>query len=376
LTKIAESSKALVKESVNDVERVNSIMQTEERKSAPRNTRMRIITGTVTVSIIHNSITKEINEVPLIKDNTHYEPIEDTKVINNLISDHQNNDIKEEITVSEYTKDKQDEMKYEEKEQLKALTQDLNKGNNGEMFERLLKSVNMIKEVLQSNLKLREQVHELTQRVGQQNTELFHMQCECEDQKEKIQILSKSNTANNVADELIQLRKEKLMLEQRVNYLESESTKMNSSKPFSNRKESGTDDNEPVRSIVNMCTLAPIKKINKRANRDTHIFFRPNNSKSKISTNKASAWIIADNLMESKGKRGDSLAIKRMAEPSFKSIYDNKKNSFNITIDRSDTIDIKENMHEDKIKSAYRIANNSTHKPKWNKPNFIYFDNA
>ena len=60
---------------------------------------------------------------------------------------------------------------------LNALTTGLIEGDKERVMDRLLQSVNMVKEVLQSNLKLREQVQEMGQRLDQQNAELFHLQC-------------------------------------------------------------------------------------------------------------------------------------------------------------------------------------------------------
>jgi len=171
---------------------------------------------------------------------------------------------------------------------LHALTTGLPEPDNKEhIMDRLLQSVNMVKEVLHSNLKLREQVQELSQKVDFQNAELFHLQCENEEQKDKIQILAgmndpsaipsvttKSPTNNepeidkedisledeskkqariDVAEEILQLKKDKSMLEQRVHYLEVENIHMHT-KNVKNEKPAnlpGTDDFEPVRSVLN-----------------------------------------------------------------------------------------------------------------------------
>ena len=66
--------------------------------------------------------------------------------------------------------------------------------NKNQSIDRLLKSVGRVKEVLKSNLELREQIQLLTKRIEMQNAELFHLQCENNDQKSKILILSNMNT--------------------------------------------------------------------------------------------------------------------------------------------------------------------------------------
>ena len=154
----------------------------------------------------------------------------------------------------------------------------------------------MVKEVLQSNLKLREQVQELSQKVDQSNADIFHLQCENDEQKEKIQILAgmandtitpatlcqkdialgtgegeetvgKSRTGSgmpltsgttlskgkiNVAEEILQLKRDKNMLAQRVHYLEIENIHMRTGTSHEERPSiSGTDDYEPVRSVLN-----------------------------------------------------------------------------------------------------------------------------
>ncbi len=159
---------------------------------------------------------------------------------------------------------------------LNALTVGLAEGDKERVMDRLLQSVNMVKEVLQSNLKLREQVQDQSQRLDQQNAELFHLQCENEEQREKISIMAgikpdpvlpvsqdlrrKANEEEpppaakriDVAEEILQLKRDKSMLEQRVHYLELENIDMHTSSPQAKRPSMpGTDDFEPVRSVLN-----------------------------------------------------------------------------------------------------------------------------
>ncbi len=174
---------------------------------------------------------------------------------------------------------------------LNALTTGLGEGDKERVMDRLLQSVNMVKEVLQSNLKLREQVQDLGQRLDQQNADLFHLQCENEEQRDKINILAgmkpdptipvqsmsntedvspvqgedstkKSGTPNSrmdVAEEILQLKRDKSMLEQRVQYLELENINMHTNTSHGKRPSMpGTDDFEPVRSVVNGKELRPL----------------------------------------------------------------------------------------------------------------------
>ena len=76
-----------------------------------------------------------------------------------------------------------------------------NKRKKEKMMDRLLKSGNMVKEVLQCNLQLREQIQELTQRLEVQNAELCSLQSENEEQKEKLQIIMSFDDPNLTSEE-------------------------------------------------------------------------------------------------------------------------------------------------------------------------------
>lgn len=370
-------------------QRASTIVQTEERKSAIRRGRIGIHIDTVAVDIINTEVIKKE------KVGSDYRTLPEAKCeplfANNEMTGYNKggNESEERMRKAKTLSIAQQPSKlveheektsddFESSSKLKALTLDLHSGNNEQILERLLKSVNMIKEVLQSNLKLRGQVHELTQRVGQQNTELFHMQCESEDQKEKIAVLSQIADSNNsacLANQLLQVKKKKSMLEQRVHYLETESAKMSSSKPYSTAKESGTDDSEPVRSVVG--TLAPVKKAaGRRSKQELCGAYRTVHADLKSCTNKLpSSWAIADNKL---GRRNESLASKRVSEVSLRNnrtTYQHQKLIKQIAFDMSDTIDvhIKENLYEEKRKKARNV---SVAAGKKSKPNQIYFDNS
>jgi len=190
----------------------------------------------------------------------------------------------------------------EEKEIEENITKKLDMENiNGDkekIMDRLIQSVNMVKDVLQTNLKLRQQILDSNKQVDQLNAELFHVQGENEELKEKIQILAEveqespikkpipepvkelgkiaksmvgpniklslSNTPGSaitphdrisVVSELYKLKKDKSMLEQRLLNLERENINIRAKKSnnasFINPDAAGTDDFEPVRSVIN-----------------------------------------------------------------------------------------------------------------------------
>lgn len=138
-----------------------------------------------------------------------------------------------------------------------------------EVMDRLLQSVNTVKNVLQTNLELRQQVLDLEKKLQQANAELYHLQTENEELKEKMKILESVNkeehTSPNVnekvaankmqgrmtvATELFKLKKDNSLLEQRLKNLERENISIRVS---SNMRQYLSEDNfEPVRSVVNV----------------------------------------------------------------------------------------------------------------------------
>lgn len=159
---------------------------------------------------------------------------------------------------------------------LNALATNLPEPTNKErIMDRLLKSVNMVKEVLQSNLKLREQVQELSQRLELQSAELFHLQTENEEQKDKLQLLTnlqenpttEKKQRLDVAERILQLEREKARLTKRVRDLEVQNTHIHTTAM------PGTDDFEPVRSVINgseTYNLSPIKEVTGGKYKDGH----------------------------------------------------------------------------------------------------------
>jgi len=160
--------------------------------------------------------------------------------------------------------------KLDEKENLKdeliSKARDLNslskniENDKDNIIQRLIKSVNMVKEVLQSNLRLRIQNQEQSKEINMLKAEKFHLYNENDELKEKEKLIMemgdedttkndiKNITKLKIANEIVQLKKEKSELEQRVKNLEKENIH------FRAHPESvylGNCDFEPVRSIVN-----------------------------------------------------------------------------------------------------------------------------
>ncbi len=173
-------------------------------------------------------------------------------------------------------------------------------------MERLLQNVNQVKQILQGNLKLREDNLELQRQLSQVRTDMSHIQLENEELKEKVQILAhlapstatavgaadpeavippfagttsssmastairfnprstaatpESKTSQgrlDLANEFLQLKKDKGALERRVEDLERQNIHIRAASHTSDSRRpvppdaSGTDDFEPVRSVMN-----------------------------------------------------------------------------------------------------------------------------
>ncbi len=151
----------------------------------------------------------------------------------------------------------------------------------------------MVKDVLQTNLRLRQESLEFARQVDQLKAELFQVHCENEEFREKFLLIASAepcpaDTASSnilesrpiddianltaksalnasstspvhskisVVSELYQMKKDKDMLERRLQQLERENIhiRANSGATAGERREdvSGTDDFEPVRSVMN-----------------------------------------------------------------------------------------------------------------------------
>lgn len=149
------------------------------------------------------------------------------------------------------------------------------------IMDRLLQSVNMVKDVLQTNLKLRQQVLAMSKEIDKANLGFAHVQEVNEELKEKMQTLTNSAQENDfsgthasmastfsgcvgresrlaAAGEVYQLRREVAALEQRLKGI----TRANFTIKSSTIKgypqfTSGVDDYEPVRSVVSIEETKP-----------------------------------------------------------------------------------------------------------------------
>ena len=145
------------------------------------------------------------------------------------------------------------------------------------IIQRLIKGVNMVKEVLQSNLKLRMQNQDFSNEISMLKAEKFHLYQEADELKEKLKIIANMddeldqnvNLRNSkklrIANEIIHLKQEKKELEERIKNLEMENINFRANKGNNNNH-----DFEPVRSILN---TADFHKTNYSANgADAHNF--------------------------------------------------------------------------------------------------------
>ena len=87
---------------------------------------------------------------------------------------------------------------------------------------RIIQTVNMMKEVLQGNLGLRETIQKQSELIDEQNTEIFQLQNENDDLRERLQVLE-DFTGKDSNFELTKLVRDKKVLEARVLQLETTS---------------------------------------------------------------------------------------------------------------------------------------------------------
>ncbi len=80
---------------------------------------------------------------------------------------------------------------------------------------RIIHTVNMMKEVLQGNLGLRETIQKQSELIDNQNAEIFQLQNENEDLRERLMILE-DFTGKDSLDQVQHLVREKKTLEKRV----------------------------------------------------------------------------------------------------------------------------------------------------------------
>ncbi len=80
---------------------------------------------------------------------------------------------------------------------------------------RIIQTVNMMKEVLQGNLSLRETIQKQSELIDDQNGEIYQLQNESEDLRERLQIMEEY-TGKDSNFELQRLFKDNKVLEKRV----------------------------------------------------------------------------------------------------------------------------------------------------------------
>lgn len=88
--------------------------------------------------------------------------------------------------------------------------------------ERIVHTLNMMKEVLQGNLQLRATIQKQSEQIDDKNAEMFQLQQENEDLRERLNVLEEY-TGKDSLSEVQKLVREKRQLENRVKHLEQTS---------------------------------------------------------------------------------------------------------------------------------------------------------
>lgn len=115
--------------------------------------------------------------------------------------------------------------------------------------ERIIHTVNMMKEVLQSNLSLRENIQKQGEHIDNLNADIFMLQNENEDLRTRLQILEEY-TGKDTYTDMAKLVKEKKVLENRVKHLEK--TSMNwAAAQFQATRSQFNQSTDNMRPIVN-----------------------------------------------------------------------------------------------------------------------------
>jgi len=150
-------------------------------------------------------------------------------------------------------------------QEIDSIALNIPKENNDSIMERLIKSVNMVKEVLKSNIVLRETVQNQNVQIDMQKAEIFHLQIENSDLKDKINIMEDIETSlreslkynsktsyissSKYAEEIVFLRKEKAKLENSINKLESDNNILRATQIEFNPNQVNRDF-EPVKALI------------------------------------------------------------------------------------------------------------------------------
>lgn len=122
----------------------------------------------------------------------------------------------------------------------------------------LAASKDNVDDVVKSNVELKEEMKRLQMYIEAQGEELFHLQCENANQKNRLLVLAKHSGGNenccsklarrNLIEEIEKLKQKKLELKQKVQSLEVANAQMSTHY----RRLPGTDDLEPVRTALGL----------------------------------------------------------------------------------------------------------------------------
>ena len=89
----------------------------------------------------------------------------------------------------------------------------------------------MMREVLQGNLGLRETIQKQSELIDEQNGEIFQLQNENEDLRDRLQVLE-DFTGKDSKETVQKLARDKKLLEKRINLLESTTKGLGNNLPF------------------------------------------------------------------------------------------------------------------------------------------------
>ena len=150
---------------------------------------------------------------------------------------------------------------HEKMNQLDQLTENLSLKKDN-IIERLIKSVQMVKEVLKSNMDLRDIIANQNKELEQDKAEINHLRYENEELVDRITILEENSnhhsnhkgkneieSKNIFADEYIGMKKNNKILDMRIKELESENEILKR-KRWSSSNEYKNSDFEPVKASI------------------------------------------------------------------------------------------------------------------------------
>ncbi len=129
--------------------------------------------------------------------------------------------IKDKDNIEKFFKEKSETLQNIAMRPVGALPSAVNETKDA-ITERIIHTVNMMKEVLQSNLSLRETIQRQSETLDNLNADIFMLQNENEDLRDRLTILEEYTGKDSYLD-MARLVKEKKVLENRVKHLEKTS---------------------------------------------------------------------------------------------------------------------------------------------------------